>query len=51
MAELLAVGALCEEVEFEATFNPDCFGKGIKAELGSEVLGFGASKDEGDRGG
>jgi hypothetical protein len=47
--ELLAVGALCVKVEFEATFNPERFGKGTKAGLGSEVLGFGTSGDDGDR--
>jgi hypothetical protein len=51
VAELLAVGALCEGVEPQATFNPEGFGEGAKAGLGSKVLSFGASGDDGDSGG
>jgi hypothetical protein len=51
VTELLAVGALCEEVEFESAFNPECFGEGAKAGLGGKVLGFGTSGDDGDGGG
>ena len=51
MAELLAVGTLCEKVELQVAFNPEGFGKGAKARLGCKVLGFGASGDDSDRGG
>jgi len=51
VSELLTIGTLCEEVELQAAFNPESFREGAKARLGSEVLCFGASGDNGDRGG
>ena len=48
---MLTVGALCEEVELQATFHPEGFREGAKSGLRSKVLGFGASGDNGDSGG
>ena len=51
MTKLLTVGALCEKVELQTAFYPESLREGAKARLGGEVLCFGASGDNGDRGG
>ena len=51
VAQLLTVGALCEKVELQTAFYPESLREGAKARLGGEVLCFGASGDDGDRGG
>jgi hypothetical protein len=48
MAKLLTVGALCEEVEYQAMFDLEGFVEGAKVALGGKVLSFGASGDDRD---
>ena len=51
MTKLLAVGALCEKVELQTAFYLESPREGAKARLGGEGLCFGASGNNGDRGG
>ena len=47
----MTVGALCEKVELQTAFYPESLREGAKARLGGVVLCFGASGNDGDRGG